>query len=148
MPKLDKKWFNSSGSITPNLATKLEIASLGNPVNHALSGLGWDGTAPVATIGLELSPDNKTVLRAQFLLRGRLCSEPISRSAAAIWGERAKELVLKADIPDGSRFQFNSGKLASDPLACEEMKFFFTKEGSTVPPTEWPTYGIKEFAVR
>ena len=148
MPVLDKKWFNPSGCITQQYATKLEIASLGNPVNHTLTGLGWDGTTPVATIGLELAPDNKSVRRAQFLLRGQLCSEPVSRSAAAIWGEGVKDLTLKADVPDGSRFHFNNGTLASDPLACEEMKFYFTKAGEVVPPTEWPALGIRDFSLR
>jgi len=148
MPVLDKKWFNPNGIISPNLATKLEIASLGNPVTHTLTELGWDGVTPVATIGLELSPDNKTIRRAQFLLRGRLTDEQISRSAATIWGEEVKDLTFKADIPDGGRFHFNNGTLASDMLACEEMKFYFTRGADVVPPTEWPALGIRDFSVR
>jgi hypothetical protein len=148
MPVLDSKWFNPHGCITPNYATKLEIASLGAPVSNTLTSLGWDGTTPVASIGIELAPDNKTITRAQFLLRGRLCNEPINKSATAIWGEAAKDITLKADIPDGSRFLFNNGTLTSDPLAGEEMKFHLTKGNDVVQPTEWPALGIKDFSIR
>ncbi len=148
MPVLDNKWFNPNGSLTPDLVKKLEIASLGHPVNHTLSELGWDGSSPVATIGLELSPDNKQVHRAQFILRGNLGSEPVSRAAGAIWGDKAKELTLKITIPEGGRFHFNNGTLSSDPLASEETKFYLTKGNNVVPPTEWPAYGVGDFSVR
>lgn len=148
MPPLDKKWFNEGGTLTPDLAKKLEIASLGNPVDHTLTELGWDGSTPVATIGLELSPDNKRILRAQFILRGNLGGDMITRPAGAIWGDAAKEVTLKIEVPAGGRFHFNNGTLASDPLACEEAKFYFMRGDNVVPPTDWSPFGISDFSLR
>jgi hypothetical protein len=148
MPPLDRRWFSGTGGLLGDLPAKLEIASLGNPVTHTLSNLGWDGTTPVASIGLELSPDNRHVQRAQFLLRGQLAAEPVSRSAASIWSGADKDVTFRAEIPDGSRFQFSAGGLTSDYLACEEMKIRFSRGDTALLPADWPAAGIAEFAIR
>jgi hypothetical protein len=148
MPLLDAKWFRGDGSLNPVLANKLEIASLGAPVANTLSNLGWDGVNPVATIGLELSPDNRHVQRAQLVIRGQLAADPIVRSAATIWPKVGKDVTLRIDVPDASRFQFASGGTASNYLACEEAKFRFLKGDQPVLPADWADIGVTEFAIR
>lgn len=148
MAPLDRKWFRGSGDIPAALAEMLEITSLGSPVTNTLTALGWDGTTAIASVGLELSPDNKHVLRAQLVLRGHLAAEPITLSAATIWGGASKEVTLQIDVPEGGCFHFNSGGLASNFLACEETKFVFLKLEQVVPQTDWAEAGVCEFAIR
>jgi hypothetical protein len=69
MPNMDKKWFKAKGNIDKELAKKLLTLSFGAPVTDTLSRFNWDGKL-VATVGLEFTPDNRRVLRGQFLLHG------------------------------------------------------------------------------
>lgn len=148
MPPLDDRLFKSGSAITASLANQLEVASLGSPVSNTLVNLGWDGTSPVAAVGLELSPDNRHVQRAQLVLRGQLAQEPVVKQANTFWGDASSEVTLRVEVPDGSRFIFAAGGLASNYLACEELKFYFARDGKPVLPTDWAGIGVKEFAVR
>jgi hypothetical protein len=148
MPDLSEKWFSGNGTIPANLISQIEIASLGLPVNRVLQNLGWDGSKAVACLGFELSPDNKHVARAQFLLRGPLSEDQVSVSAVKIWPGAAKEVTLHINVPEGGNFHFNAGTLASDFIACEDVKFRFEKNGRPLLPAEWPAHNVGEFAIR
>ena len=55
---------------------------------------------------------------------------------------------MKITIPDGDRFQFTDGTLASDYIACEDTMAFFHQGSIAITPAEWPALGISEFAIR
>jgi hypothetical protein len=113
-----------------------------------LEGLGWSGDKPVAAVAVELSPDNKHITRAQFLLRGPLSDSSSCIPANKIWPNAGKDVMLQLQVPDGETFQFNSGTLASDPVACENVKFYFQKSDRTIPPPDWSDNGLGEFVLR
>jgi hypothetical protein len=69
MPNLDKKWFKAKGNMDRELAKKLLTVSFGTPVTDTLSNFDWDGK-PIATVGLEFTPDNRRVARGHFILHG------------------------------------------------------------------------------
>lgn len=148
MPALDTRWFNTGNQLERSLVPRIEVASFGSPVDQALKNLGWNGTDPVAGLGLELSPDNKRVLDAQFLLRGRLAAEPVTRTASSIWKDADADVTVRIEIPEGGRFRFSNGALASDFLACDEAKVRFSRGHEALLPPDWAAAGVGEFSIR
>jgi hypothetical protein len=63
MPVALKKWFKQNSDIHTEVALRLTTNSFGAGVADVASSLDWDGR-PAATVGLELSPDNKRVVLA------------------------------------------------------------------------------------
>jgi hypothetical protein len=118
MPVALKKWFKQSGDIHTEVALKLTTNSFGAGVADVFSSLDWDGR-PSATIGLELSPDNRRVIRSRFLLLGQLTKEPVTVPANKLFPEADPNITMTITIPEGSNFRFNDGTTASDLLACE-----------------------------
>jgi hypothetical protein len=86
MPNLDKKWFKAKGNMDKELAKKLLTVSFGAPVTDTLLNFDWDGKL-VATVGLEFTPDNRRVLRGQFLLHGVFTKEPVTLQASKLFPE-------------------------------------------------------------
>jgi hypothetical protein len=147
MPNLDKKWFKAKGNIDKELAKKLLTVSFGAPVTDTLSRFDWDGKL-VATVGLEFTPDNRRVLRGQFLLHGLLTKEPVTLQASKLFPEADPAITMTVFIPDGREFRFNGGSLSSDLMACENFKHHFSKEDRIIFPTDWAANKIGETCMR
>ena len=126
----------------------LETASFGLPVAQSLARLGWDASSLTAGVGLELSPDNRHVIRGQFLLRGPLTKETVIMQANNLWAKADSTIKLHLIMPDGDAFKFLSGTLSSDLIPGEDIKHFFMKENSVIPPTEWARYDLGEISIR
>jgi hypothetical protein len=45
-------------------------------------------------------------------------------------------------------FRFNDGTTASDPLACENYKHHFAKNGNVILPTDWSANKLGETCMR
>ena len=84
MPNLDKKWFKAKGNMDKELAKKLLTVSFGTSVTDTLSNFDWDGK-PIATVGLEFTPDNRRVARGQFILHGLFTKEPVMIQASKLF---------------------------------------------------------------
>ena len=148
MPELDTRWFNTGNQLARSLVPRIQVTSFGAPVDQALKDLGWNGSDAVAGLGLELSPDCQRVQDAQFLLRGKLAAEPVVRPAASIWKDAAKDVSLQVEIPNGGRFRFSNGSLASDYLSCDEAKIRFSRGDAAILPCDWAAAGVGDFALR
>lgn len=144
---MDKKWFREKGDLAPGLAKKLETASFGLPVTQTLLNLGWD-SKPVAAVGLELSPDNRHVVRGQFILQGPLTREQVSLQACKLFTEADPAIMMTITIPDGATFLFNSGTLSSDLLPGEAYKHHYSKGANIILPTDWEENSIGETSMR
>ncbi len=124
MLNLDKKWLKAKGNMDKELAKKLLTMSFGTSVTDTLSNFDWDGK-PIATVGLEFTPDNRRVARGQFILHGLFTKEPVMLQASKLFPEADPDITLTVVIPDGREFRFNGGTLGSDLLACENFKHHF-----------------------
>jgi hypothetical protein len=147
MAPLDKKWFTGSGDLPGIVTDNLLVASLGQPVNATLGRNGWDGRT-VAGVGLELSPDNTTVRRSQFYMRGNLSQEPGIFQASKLWEKASKDISVKIVFPTAGEFEFAGGSMASEYLDADMVKIQCEKDGQPVPVADWPRYGIKTFVMR
>jgi len=147
MPVLAKKWFQETGDMSHDLAKKVEVASFGLPISQTLIRLGWDGSL-VAGIGLELTPDNRHIVRGEFFMRGDFTKEPTVIKAKNLWPNVSEDISLSVTIPDASHFRHNSGTLSRDLLGNEEYYFNFTKGGITLNPSDWDSNGVGETCMR
>jgi hypothetical protein len=147
MAPLAKKWFKATGDLHPRIAGHLVTDSFGQPVANVLARLDWDGNL-VACIGLELSPDNKHMAHSQFMLQGLPKKEPVEIQANNLWASAQPGTKLSITIPDGKTFIFTGGTLASDYVSGEDFSYSFSKDGSTIVPTEWTNHGVGEIAIR
>jgi len=147
MPVALKKWFKQNSDLHTEVALKLTTNSFGAGVADVFASLDWDGR-PSATIGLELSPDNRRVIRARFLLLGQLTKEPVTVPANKLFPEADPNITMTITIPEGSNFRFNDGTTASDLLACENYKHHFAKGNSVILPTDWAANKLGETSMR
>jgi hypothetical protein len=147
MPNLDKKWFKAKGNMDKELAKKLLTVSFGTSVTDTLSNFDWDGK-PIATVGLEFTPDNRRVARGQFILHGLFTKEPVMLQASKLFPEADPDITLTVVIPDGREFRFNGGTLGSDLLACENFKHHFSRGERIIFPTEWAANKLGETSMR
>ncbi len=138
MPNLNKKWFKAKGNVDKELAKKLLKVSFGAPVTDTLSKFDWDRDGKhVATVGLEITPDNRRVNRGQFLFHGVFTKETVTLQASKLFPEADPAINLTVFIPDGREFRFNGGSLGSDLLGCENFKHHFSKDDRIIFPTDW-----------
>lgn len=141
MAPLDSKWFQNPADIPVSLAKTIAAANLGYPVQRVLGQNGWDGNI-AACVGIELAPDNRRVLRSQFILRGPLANEPITFQAAKIWDKASKEATVTFSMPQAAEFDFTAGTLTSEYLDGSAVKTVISKQGHVVLPTNWEDIGI------
>ena len=69
------------------------------PQDKTLADLGWDGSSPVATVALELTPDGRRIADVSFILRGTLAEGYLSIQAAKTWTDARKSITLRIAIP-------------------------------------------------
>ena len=113
MAPLEARWFEGSGNIPDPLAASLVVASFGYPVAATLGQNGWDG-AVMAAIGLELTPDNKSVSRGQVVMRGILAAETATFQAYKLWETADKEVSIDLTFPNAAEFDFAAGRMCSE----------------------------------
>jgi hypothetical protein len=147
MPVALKKWFKQNGDIAAEVVTKLATSSFGVGVTDTAVKFDWDGR-PVATVGLELSPDNRRVIRARLLLLGLFTKEPVTVPANKLFPDADPSITMSITVPDGAAFRFNDGTTASDLLACENFKHHFAKDGNVILPTDWAANKLGETSMR
>lgn len=123
------------------------VVNFGYPVQRLLGQHGWDGET-VACIGLELSPDNRRVVRGQFMIRGPLARDPVVLQAAKLWEKADKEATVTITFPQGAEFSFDTSTLTSDYLDGAAVKMAISKQDQIVLPTNWPGLGIGEICFR
>jgi len=147
MAPLEGRWFEGSENIPEPTATSLVVASFGYPVAATLGRNGWDGGV-MAGIGLELSPDNKSVARGQVVMRGLLSAEAASIQAFKLWESADKEVTIDITFPNAAEFDFASGRMTSEYLPSEGIRVVASKDGRPILPTDWSKFGIKNFCLR
>ena len=147
MPPLNNKWFKELGNIHAETARKLHAESLGHPISQTLTNLGWHGEL-VAGIALELAPDNNSVLRGEFFLRGIPSKDSIQITASDLWKTANADVTLSITLPEADRFKFNSGTLVSEYVAGEDYNYFFKKGNNILVPSEWAANNVGETVIR
>jgi hypothetical protein len=71
MPTLEKKMFAGKEDLDPGECAKLEIKNLTSDIQAYFAE--YNGTGEAARcVGLTLSPDNKNIVRGNFLTVGKL----------------------------------------------------------------------------
>jgi len=144
---LDSRWFAGQDNLPELFAENLEVASFGYPVAATLGKNGWDGQL-VASIGLELAPDNLSVARGQLVMRGKLCGEPAVFQASKLWESADKEAAVSFTFPHAAEFDFAGGSMHSEYLASEGIKMAISKGDRLILPTDWEAHGIHNFCLR
>ncbi len=147
MAPLDDKWFKGPTDISLDLASTLSAANLGYPVQRVLGSNGWDGGL-VSCVGLELTPDNRKILRGQFMMRGPLAKDPIVMQAEKLWEKAGKEVTVSITLPNAADFDFSAGTLTSECLEGKSVKIVISKNDQVILPTDWSASGIGECCFR
>ena len=147
MPNLDKKWFREKGDIPSDIADKLFTPSFGPAMSPTLVNLGWQGNH-IATVGLYLSPDNRHVHRARFLLMGPLTRETIHIQATKLFPATDPEITLTITLPDSTNFLFSGGTLCSDFMPWSAYKLHYSKGDTIIFPTDWQANHLGETCIR
>ncbi len=97
--------------------------------------LGWDSKL-IATVGLELSPDNKRVARNMFLLKGIFTKEPVNIAAIKPFPDADKNIMLSISLAEGHKFCFANSTTDSDLLLCKNYKHHYMEERQIIFPTD------------
>jgi hypothetical protein len=147
MPTLAKKWFKQKNELTPETAKVLSTYSFGVGATDTLVNLGWDGNL-IASVGLELTPDNRRVARSMLLLKGTFTKEPVSIAANKLFPDADKNTMLSITLPQGHEFRFANGTTASDLLPCESFKHHYVKDQQIIFPTDWAANKVGETCMR
>ena len=147
MPDLLKKWFAANGEMPSELIDKLTTPGLGLPSTQVLLDLGWTGNL-IATVGLELSADNRRIQRSHFMLLGPLTRNPINIQASKLFPAADPSITLTITMPDSGEFRFRGGTLSSDILPAEGYKHHYSKAGNIIFPTDWLLNNIGETCMR
>ena len=135
MPDLLEKHFEGKQDIpsgkVKDLLTKGDTAT----VNETLTKLGWEGQL-IATVTLRLSVDGNRAEDCQFGLRGALGKETVKVQAAKLWEKAIESVILEVELPPGELFKFEGGRLYSEYLDQESVKYRLTKDGQILTGTD------------
>jgi hypothetical protein len=128
MAILDKSFFAGDRE-PPDDIGKFKVSNLKSDVDKILKKAGWKGQA-YGCIGLYLSPDNKSVSKGTFFIRGKLEERDVKLACNKIWGKADMGTTITICIPAADSFEFNSG--GSGRTGCQEKK-------PSTTTTRWPT---------
>jgi hypothetical protein len=147
MPDLDPGHFRNTGDIPADLVSRLLTNSISDQSTQTLSQLGWEGQA-IGFVSLVISPDGRSVNRAQFGLRGKLTDEVIVFQAAKLWDRVARDVTVQIEPIDGSIFRFLNGTMFSDYAPQEAFKVSFYKGEQRLRNGEERQHGIGDMCWR
>ena len=147
MPVLDEKYFSGEGDIPAEMISELETGCSETAIRDTLTKLGWEGQA-IASVVLKITADGKQVSAGQFQLEGALSPCPVLVQASKLWETTGSDIVLSVNVPSGNAFVFEGGRLTSDYLDHEAVKYKFTKDGKVLAEAERQASGVGEFCLR
>ena len=147
MPDLDKKYFSGEGDIPAERVSELETGCSEEAIRGTLTKLGWEGQT-IASVVLKMTADGKQVSAGQFQMEGALSASPVQVQASKLWETAGNDIVLSVAVPSGNAFVFEGGRLTSDYLDHEVVKYKFTREGKVLAEAEREANGVGEFCMR
>ena len=147
MPDLNKKYFSSEKDISAEKGRELVTKGDSEDIIRTLTKLGWEGQL-IAAVIIRVSVDGRRAEDGQFSLRGALANEPIRIQAAKLWEKADEDVTLEIDVPPGDRFDFQGGRLYSDYLDQDKVKYKLTKEGRILTEAEKKKHGLGDFCLR
>ena len=147
MPDLDKKYFSGENDIPVSKIGELETGCSESAIKDTLTKLGWEGQA-IASVILRISADGKQVSAGQFQLEGPLSPSPIVIQAAKLWEKAGQDIMLNITVPSGNAFVFEGGRLTSDYLDHEVVKYKFSRDGQVLAEAEREANGVGNFCMR
>ena len=95
-----------------------------------------------------MSVDGRRAEDGQFSLPGALANEPIKIQAAKLWEKADEDVTLEIYIPPGDRFDFQGGRLYTDYLDQEKVRYKLTKEGRILTEADKKKHGLGDFCLR
>ena len=147
MPDLNKKYFSGEKDITAEKGKELVTKGDSEDVIRTLTKLGWEGQL-IAAVSIKVSVDGRRADDGQFSLRGALASDPISVQAAKLWEKADEDVMLELDMPPGDRFEFQGGRLYSEYLDQEKVRYRLIKEGRILTEADKKKHGLGDFCLR
>ena len=147
MPDLNRKYFDNPSEISAERVADLVTGCSEAAIRGTLTKLGWEGQA-VASVILKISADGKQVTSGHFQLEGALSPTPIVIQASKLWEKADSDIVLSVEVPSGNAFVFEGGRLTSDFLDHETVKYKFSRGGQVLAETERTAGGVGPFCMR
>ena len=147
MPDLNRKYFDNPSEISAERVADLVTGCSEAAIRGTLTKLGWEGQA-VASVILKISADGKQVTSGHFQLEGALSPTPIVIQASKLWEKADSDIVLSVEVPSGNAFVFEGGRLTSDFLDHETVKYKFSRGGQVLAETERTAGGVGHFCMR
>ena len=147
MPELNKKFFRGPTDLPSERIPDLLTKRSDKDVEDTLTRLGWEGQL-IAGISLKVSPDGRSTASGSFLLRGALCQEPIQIQAAKLWEKAATDILLTINVPNGADLIFAGGKLYSEFVDSDRVRFQVSKGDQVLDEKDWQDKGVGEFCLR
>ena len=92
--------------------------------------------------------DGKQVTSGQFQLEGALTPTPIVIQASKLWEKADNDIVLSVEVPSSNAFVFEGGRLTSDFLDHETVKYKFSRGGQVLAEAEKAAGGVGAFCMR
>ena len=147
MPDLLEKHFEGKQDIPSGKVKELLTKSDSATVNETLTKLGWEGQL-IATVTLRLSVDGNRTEDGHFNLRGALGKETVKVQAAKLWEKANESVMLEVELPPGELFKFEGGRLYSEYLDQESVRYRLTKDGQILTGADKKEHGIGDFCLR
>ena len=133
MAPLDKRFFEGDPTISGAALARVEVNNTSSSVDTALKKFKWDGKA-MGCVVTSLSPDNREVAEAFFVVRGSLDDRDEKIDASRLWQDANPNVVLTIRCPKADIFTFNHS-LSSDLIQDVELVHFFHELQEDGPPT-------------
>ena len=100
MAPLDKRFFEGDPTISGAALARVEVNNASSSVDTALKKFKWDGKA-MGCVVTSLSPDNREVAEAFFVVRGSLDDRDEKIDASRLWQDANPNVVLTIRCPKG-----------------------------------------------
>ena len=151
MAPLDKRFFEGDPTISGAALARVEVNNASSSVDTALKKFKWDGKA-MGCVVTSLSPDNREVAEAFFVVRGSLDDRDEKIDASRLWQDANPNVVLTIRCPKADIFTF-SHSLSSDLVQDTELVHFYHELQEDGPPTPILTkdlsqWGVGRFCIR
>ena len=147
MPVLEERYFSGKSEIPDHKRSDLETGCSEASIRETLTKLGWEGQT-VASVILKISADGRQVTAGQFQLEGALTPTPVVIQASKLWEKADGDIVLSVEVPSGSAFVFEGGRLTSDYLDHETVKYRFSRGDQVLAEAEREASGVGPFCLR
>ena len=147
MPDLSGKYFEIPSEIPAGKITELVTGCSETAIKDTLTKLGWEGQS-IASVILKISADGRQVTAGQFQLEGALSPTPVVVQASKLWEKADNDIVLSVEVPSGNAFVFEGGRLTSDFLDHETVKYKFARGGQILAEAERTAGGVGAFCLR